>query len=154
MNVSSISPTTLAEAVIDARWRSLELLTDLDDDQLLGPHLPIVNPLLWEMGHLAWFGEKWVLRHAGKRPPLRSDADSLFDSSAVLHDTRWDLRLLPRAATGGSLRQSTRGGPPPIGEVGRVSAGARMCIACARNAIHLESFSFLGGAMAGLPILA
>jgi iron(II)-dependent oxidoreductase len=99
LNLLSISRTTLAEAVIDTRRRSLELLRDLDDDQLLGPRLPVVNPLLWEMGHLAWFGEKWVLRHAGKRPPLRSDADSLFDSAAVAHDTRWDLPLPPCAAT-------------------------------------------------------
>jgi len=99
LNLLSISQAILAEAVIDTRQRSLELLCDLDEDQLLGPRLPIVNPPLWEMGHLAWFGEKWVLRHAGKRPPLRSDADSLFDSSAVLHDTRWDLFLPRRAAT-------------------------------------------------------
>jgi iron(II)-dependent oxidoreductase len=99
LNLFSISRTALAEAVIDARRRSLELLGDLDEDQLLGPRLPIVNPLLWEMGHLAWFGEKWVLRHAGKRPPLRRDADALFDSSAVPHDTRWDLSLPRRAAT-------------------------------------------------------
>ncbi len=99
MNLLSISPTTLAETVIETRKRSLELLGDLDEDQLLGPRLPIVNPLLWEMGHLAWFGEKWVLRLKGKRPPLRSDADALFDSSAVPHDTRWDLPLPPRAAT-------------------------------------------------------
>src|SRR5262249_12532350 len=61
--------------------------------------LAIVNPLLWEMGHVAWFGEKWVLCHAGKRPPLRSDADALYDSAAVPHDTRLDLLLPPRAAT-------------------------------------------------------
>src|SRR5262245_22343469 len=66
LNLLSISQTTLAEAVIDTRQRSLELLRDLDENQLLGPRLPIVNPLLWEMGHLAWFGEKWVLRHVGK----------------------------------------------------------------------------------------
>jgi iron(II)-dependent oxidoreductase len=95
----SSSQTALAEAVIDTRQRSLELLCDLDGDQLLGPRLPTVNPLLWEMGHLAWFGEKWVLRHAGKRPPLRSDADALFDSSAVPHEARWDLPLPTRAAT-------------------------------------------------------
>jgi iron(II)-dependent oxidoreductase len=98
LNPLSTSQRTLAEAVIDTRQRSLELLGDLDEDQLLGPRLAIVNPLLWEMGHLAWFGEKWVLRHAGHRP-LWSEADALFDSSAVPHDTRWDLPLPPRAAT-------------------------------------------------------
>ena len=105
MNLLSISRTALAEAVIDTRQRSLELLRDLDEDQLLGPRLPIVNPPLWEMGHLAWFGEKWVLRHAGKRPPLRGDADALYDSSAVPHDTRWDLPLPPRAATMAYMNQ-------------------------------------------------
>ena len=99
MNLLSISQTALAEAVIDTRRRSLELLGDLDENQLLGPRLPIVNPPLWEMGHLAWFGEKWVLRHAAKRPPLRSDADALYDSAAVPHDARWDLPLPSRAAT-------------------------------------------------------
>lgn len=99
MNPSSFSQTALAEAVVDTRRRSLELLGDLDDDQLLGPRLPIVNPLLWEMGHLAWFGEKWVLRQAGNPPPLRSDADVLYDSSAVPHDTRWSLPLPSREAT-------------------------------------------------------
>ena len=99
MNLFTISQTTLGEAIIDTRQRSLELLRDLDDDQLLGPRLPIVNPPLWEMGHLAWFGENWVLRHAGKSPPLWTDADSLFNSAAVHHDTRWDLPLPSRAAT-------------------------------------------------------
>ena len=99
MNFLSFSQSALAEAVIDTRRRSLELLGDLDENQLLGPRLPIVNPPLWEMGHLAWFGEKWVLRHAGDRPPLRSASDALFDSSAVPHDTRWQLPLPSRAAT-------------------------------------------------------
>jgi iron(II)-dependent oxidoreductase len=97
--------TNLAEAVIDSRRRTLDLLADLHDDQLLGPRLPIVNPLLWEIGHLAWFGEKWVLRHARKQAPLCRDADALYDSSAVPHDTRWDLPLPSRAATMDYMRQ-------------------------------------------------
>ncbi len=89
----------LAEFVSDARERSLELVADLNDDQLLGPRLPIVNPPLWEIGHLAWFQERWVLRHAGKQRPIRADGDSLYDSSSVPHDTRWDLPLPSRRET-------------------------------------------------------
>src|SRR5262249_33281434 len=44
-------------------------------------------------------------RHAGQQPPLRSDADALFDSSAVPHDTRWDLLLPPRAVTLDYMKQ-------------------------------------------------
>jgi iron(II)-dependent oxidoreductase len=85
--------------VRDARQRTLDLIADLTDNMLLGPRLPIVNPLLWEIGHLAWFQEKWVLRHAAGRPPLRTDADALYDSATVPHDTRWDLPLPSRKET-------------------------------------------------------
>jgi iron(II)-dependent oxidoreductase len=84
---------TLAEWVSDARARTRALIADLAPAQLLGPRLPHVNPLLWEVGHVAWFQEKWVLRHAAGRPPIRPDGDALYDSSAVAHDTRWDLPL-------------------------------------------------------------
>jgi iron(II)-dependent oxidoreductase len=79
--------------VCDARERTRALIADLTPAQLLGPRLAQVNPLLWEAGHVAWFQEKWVLRHAAGRPPIRPDADALYDSSAVPHDTRWDLPL-------------------------------------------------------------
>src|SRR5262249_42878353 len=89
----------LAASVQSARARTLQLITDLSDEQLLGPQLATVNPLLWEIGHLAWFQEKWVLRDGGRLDSVRADADALFDSTAIPHDTRWDLRLPGRAKT-------------------------------------------------------
>jgi iron(II)-dependent oxidoreductase len=101
MNSADVSPTSdqLVAWVQDARRHTLELIADLDDSQLLGPSLLIVNPLLWEIGHVAWFQERWVLRHANHRPPLRPHADALYDSAAVAHDTRWSLPLPPREPT-------------------------------------------------------
>ena len=93
------SSEELIEAVSDARERTLELVGDLSDEQLLGPSLPIVNPLLWEIGHVAWFQEKWALRRTADQPSLRREADSLYDSAALAHDTRWDLPLYSRAET-------------------------------------------------------
>ncbi len=95
---------TLAAWLEDARGRTLSLVEDLSDEQLLGPRLAIVNPLLWEIGHVAWFQEKWMFRRAGQ-PSLRSDADALYDSSAVPHDTRWDLPLPSRAQTLAYMQQ-------------------------------------------------
>ena len=89
----------LERAVVDARQRTLALVADLGDEQLRGPRLAIVNPLLWEIGHVAWFQELWVLRHALGEAPIRADGDALWDSSAVAHDTRWDLPLPPRPQT-------------------------------------------------------
>src|SRR5436853_7671785 len=83
----------------EARRRTFELVGDLSDCQLMGPRLATVNPLLWEIGHVTWFQEKWVLRHAGGEAPVRADGDSLYDSAAIAHDTRWDLPLPSRAET-------------------------------------------------------
>ncbi len=83
----------------DARARTLELVSDLDDAQLMGPRLAITNPLLWEIGHLAWFQARWVLGRLRNLPHARADADRLYDSFAVAHDTRWDLPLPTRRQT-------------------------------------------------------
>jgi iron(II)-dependent oxidoreductase len=95
---SQPAPAVVASWVRDARRRSLQLIDDLDDAQLLGPRLAIVNPPLWEVGHLAWFQEKWVLRRGGAASILAA-ADALYDSAAVAHDTRWDLPLPSRRET-------------------------------------------------------
>ena len=89
----------LAEWVVDARARTMDLVADLDDDQLVGPVLPTVNPLIWEIGHLSWFSEKFVLRDALGEPPILPHADAIWDSGAIPHDTRWHLDLPSRAET-------------------------------------------------------
>jgi iron(II)-dependent oxidoreductase len=96
-----MSPTAreLAAAVRDARQRTFELVADLSDQQMRVPLLRIINPFLWEIGHVAWFQEKWVLRHWVGEPPLSADADSLYDSAVIAHDIRWDLALPSRQAT-------------------------------------------------------
>lgn len=92
-------PSTLVDWVEDARRACLLLFDDLDDDQLIGPGLTIVNPPLWEVGHVAWFYEKWILRgHAGKAS-AHDAADSLWDSMAVHHPTRTTLPLPDRDDT-------------------------------------------------------
>lgn len=94
-----LSSSQLTDLVTEARARTLELIADLEDEQLLGPRLKIVNPLLWEIGHVAWFQERWVLRHDGRTPPVRADGDTLWDSAAVPHEIRWDLPLPSRQGT-------------------------------------------------------
>jgi ergothioneine biosynthesis protein EgtB len=96
---NGISRDTLLDLVPEARQRTFDLVADLDDEQLMGPRLAIVNPLRWEIAHVAWFQEQWVLRHALGEPPIRADGDALYDSSAVAHDTRWDLPLPSRTET-------------------------------------------------------
>jgi iron(II)-dependent oxidoreductase len=102
---SPISTLELIEALREARERTHELIDDLSDEQLVGPRLGIVNPLLWEIGHVAWFQGFWILRHVGGLQPILSQADALYDSARVAHDTRWDLPLPSRAETLAYMRQ-------------------------------------------------
>lgn len=97
--MEQIKVTRLLESLREARSRTLALVADLDDEQMIGPRLAIVNPLRWELGHVAWFQEFWLLRHLLKRSPTLSTGDSLFDSAKVAHDTRWDLPLLSKPDT-------------------------------------------------------
>jgi len=95
----------LIETLRETRTRTLELINDLSDEELIGPRLQIVNPLLWEIGHVAWFQEFWVLRHLGNQLPILRQGDELYDSARVAHDTRWDLPLLERDETLAYMQQ-------------------------------------------------
>ena len=95
-----VSTAHLIENMQDARNRTLELVGDLDDEQLMGPKLPTVNPMRWEIGHVAYFYEYFILRQLyGNESVLGRKADELYDSIAVHHETRWDLPLLSRDET-------------------------------------------------------
>src|SRR5215472_6657672 len=100
-----MKPDTLTSWVIDARARTLDFVQYLSDEQMQVPLLKIINPFLWEIGHVAYFQEFWVLRHAAGKAPMRDDADSLYDSARIAHDTRWHLPLPTRAGTLDYLRR-------------------------------------------------
>jgi iron(II)-dependent oxidoreductase len=91
----------LIAALSDARRRTLVLIGDLRDEQRIVARLPIINPPLWEFGHVAWFHEYWERRHLRGLPALRADGDRLYDSAKVPHDARWDLPLPSFAETRG-----------------------------------------------------
>ena len=73
-NTKHFSSQTLLEWVHDARAKTFKLVEDLTDEQMMGPKLETVNPLLWEIGHAAYFQELWVLRRNGEKS-LISNAD-------------------------------------------------------------------------------
>ena len=103
------SPEQLAEALQDARNYTLALfdcfLSAGLDASARVPYLATLNPPLWELGHIAWFSEWFVLREAhsslptaAQHPSLLPKADSWFDSSTVAHSIRWQLDLPDVAA--------------------------------------------------------
>lgn len=95
----------LLQSLREARVRTLDLIADLDDHQLIGPRLSIINPIRWEIGHVAYFQEFWCLRHFQGKQPILTEGDRLYDSARVAHDTRWDLPLPSRQATLNYMQQ-------------------------------------------------
>ena len=91
--MQKLNPDTITNQLRDAHQRTMALIDGLSDEQLMGPLLATINPLLWEIGHAAYFYEYWVLRHHMKMAPLREDSDSLYDSINIAHDDRWALPL-------------------------------------------------------------
>lgn len=98
------APSQLAEAFRDARDYTLALFDSFAEagyDQVgKVPVSPLLNPPLWELGHLAWFAEWYVLREArssapgaAQKPSMLTKGDDWFDSNTVPHKSRWHLGL-------------------------------------------------------------
>lgn len=91
-------------ALQDARRDTLALIeTFLAAGFGAGAQLPVrpeFNPPLWELGHIAWFAEWYVLRDAESSDPasahrtaMLTKGDDWFDPNTVTHRMRWKLEL-------------------------------------------------------------
>ena len=99
----------LALALMDARNHTLYLFAQyqnaLETTNYVVPRGLDVNPPLWELGHIGWFQEWWVARNMQRSLGTRCEpdhtrlasiephADRWWDSTHVIHDTRWALDL-------------------------------------------------------------
>jgi iron(II)-dependent oxidoreductase len=92
-------PAALLAALRDSRRVELELLDGLDDAQMLGTRQHFVEPPIWEMGHVGWFQEYWILRHLDGGATLLPGSDDIYDSFNVSYTRRWDHAYPSRART-------------------------------------------------------
>lgn len=93
------SSSALIAQLQDARRHELELFVDLMEEQLIGPAMHIIEPPLWELGHVGWFQERWILRNLDAAEPLLAQADQLYDSFNIPNARRWRLSYPTRNAT-------------------------------------------------------
>jgi iron(II)-dependent oxidoreductase len=84
----------LATRLRAARAHTRRVADDLAGERELGPMLAIVNPPRWEVGHVGWFQEFWCLRGGSEKgASILPNADALYNSATVPHDSRWTLPL-------------------------------------------------------------
>ena len=61
--LSRIDPRLIADQLLEARARTLLLLAPLTDEELRAQHDPLMSPILWDLGHIAYFEELWLTRN-------------------------------------------------------------------------------------------
>ena len=121
----------LAQALRDSRKDTLATFAvyeaALERTGLAVPQSAQLNPPLWELGHIGWFQEYWLARNADharaqhadpdapRRASQRGNADALYDSGRVAHDTRWSLPLPDANATRDDLEAQLAGSLAMLG---------------------------------------
>ncbi len=95
-----VSAQHLAAMLTATRSRTGALCADLTGQRSLGPRLAIVNPPLWEVGHVGFFHDHFALHTLyGLSDYQIPKAQTLYDSGKIAHDVRWDLPLPDWEAT-------------------------------------------------------
>ena len=86
----------LAHRLTKARERTLRLV-EFDDAELHRQYDPLMSPLLWDLAHIGWQEELWLLRGNDPHRPgmLAPDVERLYDAFENSRASRVDLPLLP-----------------------------------------------------------
>jgi gamma-glutamyl hercynylcysteine S-oxide synthase len=92
--VSSQSKAEIADALCEARERTLALVEPLDDEQLNTVYSTILSPLAWDLGHIANFEELWLVQTVGGREPLHGDLGRFYDAIENPRKIRGELPIL------------------------------------------------------------
>jgi iron(II)-dependent oxidoreductase len=83
-----VSATELEAVLEHARKRTEALLEPLDDEQLTRQVSPLQSPLVWDLAHIGYFEEHWLLRNGN------GELGDLYDSSAHERAERGTLAIL------------------------------------------------------------
>ncbi|MBP1817859.1 ergothioneine biosynthesis protein EgtB [Mycobacterium sp. OAE908] len=87
---------TLARELTKARDRTLRLV-DFDDAELHRQYDPLMSPLVWDLAHIGWQEELWLLRgnNADKPGLLEPQVERCYDAFVNSRASRVNLPLLP-----------------------------------------------------------
>ena len=97
--------THAADALYRSRTRSTALTDAVDDDDLVRQHSPLMSPLVWDLAHVGNQEELWLVRDVGRREPVRSDIDELYDAFKHGRASRPALPLLGPAEARSYVRE-------------------------------------------------
>jgi gamma-glutamyl hercynylcysteine S-oxide synthase len=87
----------LADALTRARDVTLDILAHVPDEELVRQVSPLMSPLVWDLAHIGYFEEVWLLRRLGAGAPFDSRFDDLYDSFRHERRVRGALPVLQPA---------------------------------------------------------
>ena len=85
----------IAAELIRAREATMELLEPVDDELLVAQVSPIMSPLVWDLAHIGWFEELWLVRRDGEQS--LEGFDDLYDAFRHERAERSSLPILQPA---------------------------------------------------------
>jgi len=101
-----LSQRDLPHALDEARRATFAASLDLSDEQWMVPYHRGIQPTAWDLAHIAWFAEFWLLRGPHR---IRTDGfvaadgdapflgfDERYDSARIGHRERWEMPLFAR----------------------------------------------------------
>lgn len=159
LDARRLAGRALADALRESRATTLARVADADDEAWRVPQQPGINPIAWELGHLAWFAEFWILRgpHTlrddgfvdAAQPARIAGPDAIFDSARLDHAARWHVQLPSRPELMARLDQQLDAciAAIPSAEGGDVAHYFHR-LALFHEDMHGEAFAWLRAALA------
>jgi iron(II)-dependent oxidoreductase len=84
----------LAAALKGARELTLRLIEPVADEDLVAQFSPIMSPLVWDLAHIGWFEELWLIRRIAGSEPSLERFDDLYDAFQHRRGQRSKLPIL------------------------------------------------------------
>jgi iron(II)-dependent oxidoreductase len=94
---TSRTAAEIAEALEEARRRTLALVASLSAADLERVHSPLMSPLVWDLAHIAAYEDLWLVHRYGERPLLREDLAATYDAFETPRTVRGEIELLDAA---------------------------------------------------------
>jgi len=97
----------IGAALEEARRRTVALLAPVPEDDQVRQHSSLMSPLVWDLAHIGYFEERWLVQELAASEPMDERYADLYD--AFLHP-RSERRSLPllRPAEANSYLEAVR----------------------------------------------
>ena len=107
-SLSAPVATEIADALVEARRRTLDLVEPFSDADVETAHSALMSPLVWDLAHIAAYEDLWLVHRHGGEPLLHPELAAMYDAFETPREVRGDLPLLNRSEAVGYLADVRR----------------------------------------------